>query len=277
MDKTTKLVSRATAVSVGLVAIFAAVISYYHIIHIGYTHGEFGVASPFTALSIDGTILASSLMLLYCSWHKLDVPWLARVMLWLGVGATLACNIGYGADYGVVGALYSSWPAIAFAGTVETVLQLGKIKRRGNRVDRQEIMPDGRTLEEVKADWEKHKNDALVVIDDAPTAWQIMTGRPERNPGDRNMARAEAGIPPFEPDESLIGDIEGGQVRNVPSPRAVKASAYYDLTGKLPKQASIQRELKCSQYRARKIWLAMRDNHCDMAKAILIVDEAKKA
>ena len=258
MDKTTKLVSRATAVSVGLVAIFAAVISYYHIIHIGYTHGEFGVASPFTALSIDGTILASSLMLLYCSWHKLDVPWLARVMLWLGVGATLACNIGYGADYGAVGALYSSWPAIAFAGTVETVLQLGKIKRRGNRVDTQEIMPDGRTLEEVKADYDRKKHGPIEVIEPAIAP---------------NVIRAEAGLTELpKQDQVNYGDPD---VRNVPSKKSVKASAYYDITHKLPTIQSIQDELGCTQYKARKIWLAMRDEHCDMAKAILIVDEAK--
>ncbi len=244
MDKTTKLVSWATAVSVGLVAIFAAVISYYHIIHIGYTHGEFGVASPFTALSIDGTILASSLMLLYCSWQKLDVPWLARVMLWLGVGATLACNVGYGADYGVVGALYSSWPAIAFAGTVETVLQLGKIKRRGNHVDTQEIMPDGRTLEEVKADYDRKKHGPIEVI-------KLANEKPEVSYGD--------------PD-----------VRNVPSKKSVKASAYYDLTHKLPTIQSIQDELDCTKYEARQIWLVMRDTKCDMAKAILIREEAKK-
>ena len=234
---TTKLVNRATGVVVSLVAIFAAVISYYHIIHIGTTHGEYGISSPFTALSIDGTILASSLVLLYCNWQRLNVPWLARVMLWSGVVATLACNVGYGLTYGIVGALFSAWPAIAFVGSVETILQLGKIKRK-NAQTYEDI-----DWAKVKIDYEAKKNDPIEVI-------KLANEKTEVNYGD--------------PD-----------VRNVPSKKSVKASAYYDLTHKLPTIQSIQDELGCTKYKARKIWLAMRDEHCDMAKAILIVDEAK--
>ena len=37
-------------------------------------------------------------------------------MLWLGIGATIGANIAYGAGYGLVGALISAWPAVAFIG-----------------------------------------------------------------------------------------------------------------------------------------------------------------
>jgi hypothetical protein len=40
-------------------------------------------------------------------------------MLWLGIGA----NIAYGAGYGLLGALISAWPAVAFIGSVEIAMQ----------------------------------------------------------------------------------------------------------------------------------------------------------
>ena len=42
------------------------------------------------------------------------------MMLWLGIGA----NVAYGAGYGLLGALISAWPAVAFIGAVERVMQL---------------------------------------------------------------------------------------------------------------------------------------------------------
>jgi hypothetical protein len=40
-------------------------------------------------------------------------------MLWLGIGA----NIAYGAGHGLLGALISAWPAVAFIGSVEIAMQ----------------------------------------------------------------------------------------------------------------------------------------------------------
>ncbi len=42
-------------------------------------------------------------------------------MLWLGIGATVGANIAYGAAFGLLGALVSAWPAVAFIGAVERV------------------------------------------------------------------------------------------------------------------------------------------------------------
>jgi hypothetical protein len=44
-------------------------------------------------------------------------------MLWLGIGATIGANIAYGAGYGMLGALISAWPAVAFIGSVEIAVQ----------------------------------------------------------------------------------------------------------------------------------------------------------
>jgi hypothetical protein len=61
-----------------------------------------------------------------------DAPPLARLMLWLGIGATIGANIAYGAGYGLLGALISAWPAVAFIGAVEIAMQLVR-RARGPR------------------------------------------------------------------------------------------------------------------------------------------------
>ena len=71
-----------------------------------------------------GLVLAASLVLLHEARNGRDAPALARFMLWLGIGAMIGANVAYGARYGLLGALISAWPAVAFIGTVEIAMQL---------------------------------------------------------------------------------------------------------------------------------------------------------
>ena len=112
-----------TAVVVCAVAAFAAVVSYSHIYGLGRAHGQDGTAARLLPLSVDGLILAASLVLLHEARNDRDAPRLARFMLWLGIVATIGANIAYGAGYGLLGALISAWPAVAFIGSVEIAMQ----------------------------------------------------------------------------------------------------------------------------------------------------------
>jgi hypothetical protein len=112
-----------TAAVVCAVAAFAAVVYYSHIYGLGRAHGQDGTAARLLPLSVDGLILASSLVLLHEARNGRDAPRLARFMLWLGIGATVGANIAYGAGYGLLGALISAWPAVAFIGAVEIAMQ----------------------------------------------------------------------------------------------------------------------------------------------------------
>jgi len=112
-----------TAAVVCAVAAFAAVVSYSHIYGLGRAHGQDGTAARLLPLSVDGLILAASLVLLHEARNDRDAPRLARLMLWLGIAATIGANIAYGAGYGLLGALISAWPAVAFIGTVEIAMQ----------------------------------------------------------------------------------------------------------------------------------------------------------
>jgi Protein of unknown function (DUF2637) len=127
-----RVIRFATAVVVCAVAAFAAVVSYSHIYGLGRAHGQNGTAARLLPLSVDGLILAASLVLLHEARNGRDVPRLARFMLWLGIAATIGANIAYGAGYGLLGALISAWPAVAFIGAVEIATQLVR-RSRGPR------------------------------------------------------------------------------------------------------------------------------------------------
>lgn len=118
-----RVIRVATAAVVCAVAGFAAVVSYSHIYGLGRTHGQDGTAARLLPLSVDGLILSASLVLLHEARNGRDAPGLARLMLWLGIGATVGANIAYGAGYGLLGALISAWPAVAFIGSVEIAVQ----------------------------------------------------------------------------------------------------------------------------------------------------------
>jgi hypothetical protein len=116
-----------TTFAVLVVAAIAAVISFTHIAHLALTHGQTTLAAMLLPLSIDGTVAAASLVMLRSARIELPPPKLARVMLVLSVLATLACNVLFGAGFGIVGALLSGWPAVAFIGCAE--MAIGMIRR----------------------------------------------------------------------------------------------------------------------------------------------------
>ena len=116
---TDKAIRHLTTAAVLLVAAIAAVISFIHIRHLAVTHGQDDLSAALLPLSIDGLVAVMSGVMLRAARLEKPAPWLTRPMLFLGVGATLAANLAYGASYGMVGALVSGWPAVAFVGCVE--------------------------------------------------------------------------------------------------------------------------------------------------------------
>src|SRR5216684_4231265 len=85
-----RLIRAATAAVVTAVAAFAAVVSYSHVFDLGRLHGQSGTAARLLPLSVDGLILAASLVLLHEARNGRDAPGLARLMLWIGIAATTA-------------------------------------------------------------------------------------------------------------------------------------------------------------------------------------------
>jgi Protein of unknown function (DUF2637) len=107
------------------VAAIAAVVSYSHIYALGRAHGGTGVPARLLPLSVDALILVGELMLLHEADGKGKRFALGWVLVWSGILATLAANVAYGAQFGVVGAVIWGWPAYSFilaaAGMVSVV------------------------------------------------------------------------------------------------------------------------------------------------------------
>jgi hypothetical protein len=125
--------ARVTTGAVLFVAVIAAVVSYVHIRHLAAVHGQDPLTAALLPLSIDGTVVAASMVMLRAARAGLGTPGLARFMLGLAVVATLAANIAYGLPYGLPGALISGWPAVAFIGCAE--MAIGAVRKMGGAPD----------------------------------------------------------------------------------------------------------------------------------------------
>jgi hypothetical protein len=128
------------AIVVLAVAAFAAIVSYSHIFELGRGHGQDGTAARLLPLSVDGLIAAASLVMLHAARRKLGVPQLARWMLGLGVGATVAANVEYGMPFGWLAAVVSAWPAVAFVGSVEMAVRFVRDARH-DMTDDERVRP----------------------------------------------------------------------------------------------------------------------------------------
>jgi hypothetical protein len=75
---TDRLIRITTALAVATVAAVAAVISYRHAYELVSTHGETGVTARLMPFTVDGLILAASMLILDANRRHQPVPPLAR-------------------------------------------------------------------------------------------------------------------------------------------------------------------------------------------------------
>jgi hypothetical protein len=106
------------------VAAVAAVASYEHAYALVRAHGEGGGTARLVPLTVDGLIYASSMVMLDSARRKGAVPALARWLLGLGIGATLAANVAHGLGHGLAGAAVAAWPAVALVGSYELLMMI---------------------------------------------------------------------------------------------------------------------------------------------------------
>jgi Protein of unknown function (DUF2637) len=121
---TDRLIRLTTALAVATVAAVAAVISYRHAYELVSTHGETGVTARLVPFTVDGLILAASMLILDANRRHHPVPPLARWCLGAGIAATIGANLAHGLSHGPLGALVSAWPALALAGSFELLMTL---------------------------------------------------------------------------------------------------------------------------------------------------------
>jgi hypothetical protein len=119
-----RLIRLITALAVGTVAAVAGVISYQHAYELVSAHGETGITAHLFPLTVDGVIVAASMLILDASRRNQPVPVLARWCLGTGIVATIGANLAHGLGHGPIGALVSAWPALALAGSFELLMTL---------------------------------------------------------------------------------------------------------------------------------------------------------
>lgn len=135
--------ARWTAVAAVLaVAAVAGWVSYRHAVAVVTVHGEPGTVGRWYPVTIDGLIVASSMVLLDAARHRESAPRLAWWLLAAGIGATLAVNVLAGLPSGWLGALIASWPALAFVGCYELLMMLVRASsRRASNVTAEVELP----------------------------------------------------------------------------------------------------------------------------------------
>lgn len=125
---TDQLIRITTALAVAAVAAVAAIISYRHAYELVTTHGETGLTARLPPFTVDGLILAASMLTLDASRRATPAPPLARWCLGVGIAATIGANLAHGLGHGPIGALVSAWPALALAGSFELLMTLIRTK-----------------------------------------------------------------------------------------------------------------------------------------------------
>jgi hypothetical protein len=127
-----RLIRITTALAVATVAAVAAVISYRHAYELVSTHGETGITARLLPFTVDGLILAASMLILDANRRNHPVPPLARWCLGAGIVATIGANLAHGLGHGPIGALVSAWPALALAGSFELLMTLIRTESRAS-------------------------------------------------------------------------------------------------------------------------------------------------
>ena len=127
-----RLIRITTALAVAAVAAVAAVISYRHAYELVSSHGESGLAARLVPFTVDGLILAASMLMLDASRRNQPGPPLARWCLGASVVATIGATLAHGLGHGPIGALVSAWPALALAGSFELLMTLIRTRHRAS-------------------------------------------------------------------------------------------------------------------------------------------------
>ena len=116
-----RVVRATTVAAVVVVAAVAAVVSFAHMREVADRAGE-AWRAWLLPLSVDGLVVAASMVLLTRRRAGLAAGWLPWAALLGGVGASLAANVA-AAEPTATARVVAAWPALAFAVAFELLLQ----------------------------------------------------------------------------------------------------------------------------------------------------------
>lgn len=119
-----KLVRRTGYAAVFAVASVAGLLSYWHAVTVVGKHGQPGVYGHLYPATIDGLLVAASMVLLDAARNHEKPHWLAWVLAIGGTLMTLGANVLDGVQFGFLGSVIAAWPALALVGAYELIMIL---------------------------------------------------------------------------------------------------------------------------------------------------------
>ncbi|RKS76491.1 uncharacterized protein DUF2637 [Actinomadura pelletieri DSM 43383] len=160
-----RVIRAGLVVSLGVVTLIAIGVSYKHLYDLADSKGESGATAVVLPVTVDGLILATSLVIVNAARHRSRPPVLAWLMLLAGIGATLAGNVAHGIEHGWAGSVVAGWPAVVAAGCFHLVI--GEIKRgRGAESD----VKDDMAFSDLDEPWSDDRPVGIELWDDLATA-----------------------------------------------------------------------------------------------------------
>jgi hypothetical protein len=135
-----RMTGGAAAVVLCVVVGNALTVGSAHTYALARGHGMDGTVALLVAVSVGGLIVGASLALLH---EERDprVPGTAEAMQLLGLAVMAAAGIVSGARYGLLGAIISASPAVAFFGAADMALELLHRSRKRRRQARPATAP----------------------------------------------------------------------------------------------------------------------------------------
>jgi hypothetical protein len=220
---TSSLVRVTTVGAVVVVAVIAAVVSYSHMQQLAASAGE-DWRSWLIPLSIDGLVVAASMVLLTRRRSGLPGGPLAWGALGAGVGASLAANMA-DARPEVTAVLIAGWPAVAFAVAFELLCQ----QRRAEQHDTE---PEAAT------------EPLRVPTPEALPALHRPLVTPPARATPADPVPQVVPVPPAA--HSLVGAATAGT-----DPMAARVRELIERTGRIPGRRVVARELGITEHQAR--------------------------
>jgi hypothetical protein len=170
-----------TTLAVVAVATVAAIISYQHAYELVRSHGESGSTARLVPFTVDGLILAASMLILDANRRNHPVPPLARWCLGAGILATIGANLAHGLGHGPTGALVSAWPALALAGSFELLMTLIRTETRASATSTLSV--------QVSTPFPTTDDDARAALTGAPSVEQVVRAWHNAGHSQRAIAR----------------------------------------------------------------------------------------
>ena len=135
-----------------MVAVVAFSGSWQHQYELSIHLGQARWVAGMQPLSVEGLIVAATLVIWFAARYKHGIPWGAYLVLAAGIGQTVLMNLGADYRWPWLGPEISVWPAVAFVAAYEMAVWLVRKRQDGGRDSTPSIVAADDASESVPAE-----------------------------------------------------------------------------------------------------------------------------